>query len=56
MVMGMQSVWVMGDYRDITGIPAVDAAGYLEYGGNVNGNATNPPMVVHYFDADDDAI
>ncbi|KAK1520268.1 L-ascorbate oxidase [Colletotrichum costaricense] len=29
MVMGMQSVWVMGDYQDITGIPAVDAAGYL---------------------------
>ncbi|KAK1961562.1 L-ascorbate oxidase [Colletotrichum sublineola] len=52
MVMGMQSVWVMGDYQDITGIPAVDAAGYLQYGGNVNGNATFPPSVAHFFDED----
>ncbi|OHE98212.1 L-ascorbate oxidase [Colletotrichum orchidophilum] len=52
MVMGMQSVWVMGDYQDITGIPPVDAAGYLQYGGNVNGNATFAPSVVHFFDED----
>ncbi|GKT51000.1 multicopper oxidase aurL2 [Colletotrichum spaethianum] len=52
MIMGMQSVWVMGDYQDITGIPAVDAAGYLQYGGNVNGNATFPPTVVHFFEED----
>ncbi|EFQ35509.1 L-ascorbate oxidase [Colletotrichum graminicola] len=52
MIMGMQTVWVMGDYQDITGIPAVDAAGYLQYGGNVNGNATFAPSVVHLFDVD----
>ncbi|KAK1994863.1 L-ascorbate oxidase [Colletotrichum falcatum] len=50
MVMGMQSVWVMGDYQDITGIPAVDAAGYMQYGGNVNGNATFAPTVAHFFE------
>ncbi|KAL0942080.1 l-ascorbate oxidase [Colletotrichum truncatum] len=48
MVMGMQSVWVMGDYQDITGVPFVDAAGYLEYGGNATGNTTFAPRVVLY--------
>ncbi|KAK1986938.1 L-ascorbate oxidase [Colletotrichum cereale] len=52
MVMGMQSVWVMGDYQDITGIPAVDASGYMQYGGNAVGNATFAPSVVHFFDED----
>ncbi|OLN85232.1 L-ascorbate oxidase [Colletotrichum chlorophyti] len=52
MVMGMQSVWVMGDYEDITNIPVNDAAGYLAYGGSVNGNATFAPNVVHFFDED----
>ncbi|GKT57987.1 L-ascorbate oxidase [Colletotrichum tofieldiae] len=53
MVMGMQSVWVMGNYQDITGIPARDVAGYLQYGGNVNGNATFAPSVVHFFEEDE---
>ncbi|KAF9870881.1 hypothetical protein CkaCkLH20_11553 [Colletotrichum karsti] len=48
MVMGMQTVWVMGDYQDITGIPFVDAAGYLEYNGNATGNATYAPTVLLY--------
>lgn len=50
MVMGMQSVWVMGDYQDIVTIPAADVAGYLQYGGNVNGNASFAPSVVHFFE------
>ncbi|KAF6824932.1 l-ascorbate oxidase [Colletotrichum musicola] len=50
MVMGMQSVWVMGDYQDITGIPFADVAGYLEFGGNATGNATSAPTVIHFFD------
>ncbi|TDZ15356.1 Multicopper oxidase aurL2 [Colletotrichum sidae] len=53
MVMGMQTVWVMGDYQDITGVPYLDATGYLEYGGNATGNATYPPTVIHFFDGDD---
>lgn len=54
MIMGMQSVWVMGDYSQITGIPLADAAGYLAWGGSVNGNETFDPTVVHFFGDDDD--
>ncbi|QPG97523.1 hypothetical protein C2857_006457 [Epichloe festucae Fl1] len=48
MVMGMQTVWVHGDAEDImkTGKPAVN--GYLVYGGDVNGNETHAPRVVHF--------
>lgn len=53
MIMGMQSVWVMGDYEQIASIPHYDAAGYLQYGGNANGNETYAPRVVHYFGNDD---
>lgn len=49
MLMGMQSVWVMGDYAQITGIPLADAEGYLSWGGSVTGNETWDPRVVHYF-------
>ncbi|KAK2041127.1 L-ascorbate oxidase [Colletotrichum somersetense] len=50
MVMGMQTVWVMGEYQDIATIPAADAAGFLQYGGNVAGTSTRPPSVPHFFD------
>lgn len=49
MLMGMQSVWVMGDYEEITKIPLSDAEGYLAWGGSVNGNDTYDPVVVHFF-------
>lgn len=53
MIMGMQSVWIMGDYSQITGIPATDVKDYLVFGGDVNGNETHAPRVVHYFDPDE---
>ncbi|EMC95519.1 hypothetical protein BAUCODRAFT_122835 [Baudoinia panamericana UAMH 10762] len=49
MLMGVQSVWVMGDYEQIARIPWPDAAGYLEYGGNSYRNATYAPSYVHQF-------
>ena len=49
MIMGMQTVWVMGDYKQITSIPHSDAAGYLHYGGNAVGNASYAPTVAHFF-------
>jgi len=51
MLMGMQTVWVMGDYETLTsevGYP--DVQGYLNFGGSVNGNATRWPSVMEYFD------
>lgn len=50
MVMGMQSVWVMGDYEQIARIPHYDAAGYLEFGGSAYGNESFAPSYVHQFD------
>jgi L-ascorbate oxidase len=50
MAMGMQSVWLMGDYDDIARMPYPDAAGYLKYGGNAYGNATFAPSYLHQFD------
>ena len=50
MIMGMQTVWVFGDTQDILG-PAVgelDLQGYLTYGGDVVGNRTHDPEVVHW--------
>lgn len=54
MIMGMQSVWVMGDYEQITQVPLDDAAGYLTWGGSVNGNDTYDPQVVHFFGDEED--
>lgn len=48
--MGMQSVWVMGDYEQIARIPHSEAAGYLEYGGSAYGNESFAPSYVHQFD------
>ncbi|KAK4187405.1 putative L-ascorbate oxidase [Podospora australis] len=49
MMMGMQSVWVMGDADDIKKIPVTVADGYYTYGGSVYGNVTHAPAVYHYF-------
>jgi len=51
MIMGMQTVWVMGDREqllDEVGYP--DVQGYLTYGGSVTGNATKWPKVIEHFD------
>jgi L-ascorbate oxidase len=45
--MGMQSVWVFGDYDDIVAIPQPYAMGYLEYGGSSYGNSSFTPSYVH---------
>ncbi|KAK4497632.1 hypothetical protein PRZ48_010285 [Zasmidium cellare] len=54
MIMGMQSVWVMGDFAQVANVPPTDIQDYLVYGGDVNGNDTHPPRVVHYWGDDDD--
>ncbi|KAK5998734.1 Laccase-like multicopper oxidase 1 [Cladobotryum mycophilum] len=53
MIFGMQTVWVFGDRDDIMKVGAPAVSGYLEYGGNVNGNATHAPEVLHFSELDD---
>ncbi|UNI15593.1 L-ascorbate oxidase [Purpureocillium takamizusanense] len=48
MVMGMQTVWVHGDAEDLMRVGRVDVEGYLEYGGDVYGNASHAPRVLHF--------
>lgn len=48
MLMGMQTVWVHGNTSEILQLPATDVQGYLTYGGNVCGNATHSPNVIHF--------
>ncbi|TVY88387.1 Multicopper oxidase [Lachnellula willkommii] len=48
MVMGMQTVWVMGNETEVLNIPLEHIQGYLNYGGSVNGNDTHDPHVVHF--------
>ncbi|XP_055354088.1 uncharacterized protein LOC129599791 [Paramacrobiotus metropolitanus] len=50
MVMGMQTVWVFGDAKDVTPVSQhLLDQGYLVYGGTAYGNATYAPRVLHYF-------
>lgn len=48
MVMGMQTVWVMGNETEIMNVPYEHIQGYLEYSGRANGNETHDPSVVHF--------
>lgn len=48
MVMGMQTVWVMGNETEIMTVPLEYIQGYLTYGGSVNGNDTHDAQVVHF--------
>ncbi|RAH83160.1 putative multi-copper oxidase [Aspergillus japonicus CBS 114.51] len=51
MIMGMQTVWVMGNASEITRkVEPALVEGYLTFGGNAYGNATYDPLVTHYFD------
>jgi hypothetical protein len=50
MIMGMQSVWVMGNYTDIIRVPLQDARAYLDFKGGAFGNDSYAPTVNHYFD------
>jgi L-ascorbate oxidase len=47
MAMGMQSVWVMGDYEDIVRSDVPDVSGYFTFGGSVYGNDSYAPWVPH---------
>jgi hypothetical protein len=47
----MQTVWVMGNETEVLGkVPRPEVEGYLTYGGNVYGNESHWPTVVHYND------
>ncbi|KZZ98272.1 L-ascorbate oxidase [Moelleriella libera RCEF 2490] len=48
MIMGMQTVWVHGDGADIMKVPKLDVMSYLTYGGDVYGNTTHAPKVLHF--------
>ena len=47
MIMGMQSVWIMGEYKDIARIPYSRAQGYLEFGGTAYGGEDISPVAWH---------
>ena len=48
LLMGMQTVWVFGNTSDILGLGYPDVSGYLSYGGDVYGNSSHAPEVVHF--------
>ncbi|AEO59159.1 laccase-like protein [Thermothelomyces thermophilus ATCC 42464] len=50
MIMGMETIWVVGDAEDIVTIPLSVSQNYFTYGGSVYGNDTHAPEVYHYFD------
>jgi L-ascorbate oxidase len=50
MIMGMQSVWVMGEYEQIARIPYSGAEGYLDFGGTAYGGEDISPVVWHEWD------
>lgn len=50
MIMGLQTVWVMGNASQITAKGLEESTGYLTYGGDVYGNNTYAPTVAHFFD------
>ncbi|KAF2768871.1 L-ascorbate oxidase [Teratosphaeria nubilosa] len=47
MVMGMQSVWVMGDADQIRSVPQRYIEGYLTFGGSAYGNSSFAPSYPH---------
>jgi hypothetical protein len=47
----MRTVWVMGNETEVLKLPRPEVEWYLTYGGNVYGNESHWPSVVHYQDA-----
>lgn len=47
MLMGMQSVWIMGDWKDIASIPYSGAQGYLDFNGDAYGGEDISPVRYH---------
>ena len=50
MIMGMQTVWVIGNASEIVGKGLEESTGYLDYGGSVYGNDTYAPNVTHFWE------
>ncbi|KAJ6007926.1 hypothetical protein N7540_011902 [Penicillium herquei] len=50
MIMGMQTVFIFGDQKEVIAQSEPVDAGYLTYGGSAYGNSTHPPVVRHFFD------
>lgn len=50
MIMGLQTVWVMGNASQITSKGLYESTGYFTFGGDVYGNDTFAPTVAHYFE------
>ena len=48
MIMGMQTVWVMGDAAEVMQ-DKVGVEGYLSYGGDAYGSEEVPPKVQHFY-------
>ena len=48
MLMGMQTVWVFGDAKEVLTLPKAEVGGYLTYGGGAYGNKSHAPDVVHF--------
>ena len=49
MVMGMQSLWMLGDAGDLAPLPAGSEQSYLVYGGDAYGNANKSARVVDWY-------
>ncbi|OXV06664.1 hypothetical protein Egran_05565 [Elaphomyces granulatus] len=49
MLIGMQTIFVVGDKEDVVQQSGPASAGYLTYGGSAYGNETHSPEVMHFF-------
>lgn len=51
MIMGMQTVWIMGNASQITRETSPNLVeGYLSFGGDAYGNASYSPLVNHQYE------
>ncbi|KAK0099391.1 hypothetical protein ONS96_008419 [Cadophora gregata f. sp. sojae] len=48
MLMGMQTIWVMGNAKQVMKVDRLDVQGYLTYGGDVVGDENRWPSVVEF--------
>ncbi|CZT13954.1 related to laccase precursor [Rhynchosporium agropyri] len=53
MIMGMQTVWVMGNASEVMMVDEPEVEGYLTYGGDVLGDENSWPSVVEVMSGDD---
>ncbi|KAI1272699.1 Cupredoxin [Xylaria sp. FL0933] len=52
MAQGMQIPFVFGDMKDIVTVGIPEVQGYLTYGGDVYGNSSHAPTVIHFSELD----